>query len=447
MLIMFRIESDTGIWSTLGQLQKVNKDMKDYFIKYINNILAIKSDEYKQINIKRIAISFGIRKGEIDTPTEFVPIKDRQNYKHYKLPITMDPLKYGKLIYLVKANSIFVVQLGQLTQAIIKTFKNENQVEIMRDGNLVLTYKDKKIDSNQFERFIGKNRYLFVRDGDEYKLSLLTVKKTGKNITQLKCEKPIKNYKIATMDFETFKDKEGKMTPYLVSWFDGIVSNSYFLNDFNNHEEMLETAIKDLLRKKYSGFKIYLHNFAKFDCIFLLDTLTKLGKCKPIVNNGRFISVGLTYKTESNIKYQIDFRDSLQLLLMSLSKLAKSFGVDVQKGIFPHKFVTSENLDYIGAVPEFKYFEGISLNEYLNYCLNIKNNWSLRMEAIKYCNSDCISLYQILIKFNELIFDRFKININKYPTLPSLSFAIYRTLFLKKSYFITQKLKVQEYKG
>lgn len=65
-------------------------------------------------------------------------------------------------------------------------------------------------------------------------------------------------------------------------------------------------------------------------------------------------------------------------------------------------------------------------------------NWSLKEEAINYCKNDCISLHQIMTKFTELIFKNFKINISKYPTLPSLSFGIFRTLFLfkKSSHFI-----------
>ena len=49
----------------------------------------------------------------------------------------------------------------------------------------------------------------------------------------------------------------------------------------------------------------------------------------------------------------------------------------------------------------------------------------LKTESIKYYSLDYISLYQILNLFNNLIFDKFKININKYPTLSSLSFAIF----------------------
>jgi len=52
-------------------------------------------------------------------------------------------------------------------------------------------------------------------------------------------------------------------------------------------------------------------------------------------------------------------------------------------------------------------------------------------ETIKYCEKDCISLYQILIKFNELIFKFFNLNIHKYPSLSSLAFAIFRSNFLE----------------
>jgi hypothetical protein len=50
---------------------------------------------------------------------------------------------------------------------------------------------------------------------------------------------------------------------------------------------------------------------------------------------------------------------------------------------------------------------------------------------VRYCKDDCISLYQILIKFRKLIFDEFNILIDKYPTTPSLAFAIFRSKYLK----------------
>lgn len=45
----------------------------------------------------------------------------------------------------------------------------------------------------------------------------------------------------------------------------------------------------------------------------------------------------------------------------------------------------------------------------------------------KYCILDCTILHEIIINFNKLVYDRFGINIENYPTISSLSFAIYRT--------------------
>jgi hypothetical protein len=124
---------------------------------------------------------------------------------------------------------------------------------------------------------------------------------------------------------------------------------------------MITLAIKDLMIKKYDNYKVYIHNLARFDGIFLLRILANLGECNPISHNDKIISIGFRYKD-----YDVSFRDSLQLLISPLRNLAKSFGVDTQKSIFPYTFVNENNLNYIGDVPELKYFD-ISETEYLNY--------------------------------------------------------------------------------
>jgi len=41
----------------------------------------------------------------------------------------------------------------------------------------------------------------------------------------------------------------------------------------------------------------------------------------------------------------------------------------------------------------------------------------LKDESIKYCNQDCINLYQVIENFNILIFNKYSLNIHKFPTL------------------------------
>ena len=228
------------------------------------------------------------------------------------------------------------------------------------------------------------------------------------------------------MDIETYI-KDGIHIPYIISWFDGENTLSYFISDFKNSEYMIINCIKEIMVKKYDNWKIYIHNLAKFDGIFLLKILANLGEIKPIIHDNKIISI--TFKMNG---YVVTFKDSQQILIFSLRDLGQTFNVNIQKSIFPYTFVNENNLEYIGHVPDFKYFDGISKSEYFNYCEIFKNkSWNLKNEAVKYCEIDCVSLFQIIIKFNELIYDKFNIDIHKYPTLSSLAFAIFRTHFLK----------------
>lgn len=171
------------------------------------------------------------------------------------------------------------------------------------------------------------------------------------------------------------------------------------------------------------------------------------------------------------------FRDSFLLLPLSLNKLSNQFNVGGQsriKTVFPHKFLNDSynkgktiDLNYKGIIPGLEFFDNIQsfnsfMDEYLSNSMNnnsnsmnnnskvleekatlhdhILNNWSLRKEAIIYCMNDCISLYQVLTHFNKIIFEKFNLNLTRFPTLSSLTFGIFRANYLdklhKKGYFI-----------
>src|SRR6266566_3140114 len=56
-----------------------------------------------------------------------------QNYQHYKLPITLNPLKYGKLI--LNIGKQFVIQVNRTNIALITQFDNLNHVIFIRNLN------------------------------------------------------------------------------------------------------------------------------------------------------------------------------------------------------------------------------------------------------------------------------------------------------------------------
>ena len=220
---------------------------------------------------------------------------------------------------------------------------------------------------------------------------------------------------------------DNKHIPFLISWYDGNQTNSYYLTDYKDAESMITEAIKDLTIRKYKNYKVYIHNFAKFDAIFLLKYLNKIGFVDPIIHKGRIISMKFTFNN-----YTIHFRDSYQILNTSLRKLTKAFNVENQKGIFPYNFAIENNLNYIGSVPNISYFSSLSELEYVEYKKDFNNNWNFKLEAVRYCELDCVSLFQVLNHFSDLMFNKFNININKYPTSPGISFSMFRTLYLEK---------------
>jgi DNA polymerase type B, organellar and viral len=83
-----------------------------------------------------------------------------------------------------------------------------------------------------------------------------------------------------------------------------------------------------------------------------------------------------------------------------LKDLAKSFNTNLQKLEFNHNLINESNL--------LKYKD----------------------EVIKYCINDSVLLYNIIKIFNEQIYSNFQVGLSSSPTLPSLSFRIYRTHYM-----------------
>lgn len=95
-----------------------------------------------------------------------------QNYKHYKLPITINPLDYGKLIY--TADNIYIIQITKHTIGLITQSKYFNEVKFFKDGDLIFIYKDHIIDDNTFIRSIENRKFTFT----ENKLKSIITDKT-----------------------------------------------------------------------------------------------------------------------------------------------------------------------------------------------------------------------------------------------------------------------------
>jgi hypothetical protein len=167
--------------------------------------------------------------------------------------------------------------------------------------------------------------------------------------------------KLITLDIET-KVTNNKMEAICISIYDGKITKSFFIDNFYSSEEMIFQAIQFLNKPKYNGFKVYAHNFAAFDAIFILRRLVKIAKIDVKNKDGVLIEI----KCRFSKRVQITFRDSYLLLPSSLDSLGKNF-VASEKKLFPYDFVNNTNIDYNGGVPDIKYFNDISEDKYNNY--------------------------------------------------------------------------------
>ena len=164
------------------------------------------------------------------------------------------------------------------------------------------------------------NKSFYFKNGEQ--ILFLSEMKT-KFISKTKVSKNITNNFI-TLDIETFI-QDNTLIPYIICFYDGKNSYAYWLGDYENVELMILDCLKSILVRKYNGYKIYIHNLAKFDIIFLLKYLVKVGILNPVIHNGRIISLSVNYGKDN--EYKIEFKDSYLILLNSLSKLSKAFKV------------------------------------------------------------------------------------------------------------------------
>lgn len=83
-----------------------------------------------------------------------------QNYKHYRLPISMNPSDFGTIIF--KNENIIIVQANNQNLFIFSQDEVINSVNLFKFGLLQVSFVDKKLSSDTFVRTINKNIYTFT---------------------------------------------------------------------------------------------------------------------------------------------------------------------------------------------------------------------------------------------------------------------------------------------
>jgi hypothetical protein len=138
-----------------------------------------RSEYYNETSMISFTFSYGVRDGRAIEKNLSTDIS-YQNYYHHKLPITMNPLKYGILIR--KQDNVYTIQINDTNVAIIIQHDGFNEVEIYKKGILTYKYKDIYVAENSFIRDFGNKKFHFINN----EIRLLTVEKPVKFISALK---------------------------------------------------------------------------------------------------------------------------------------------------------------------------------------------------------------------------------------------------------------------
>ena len=178
--LLFRIQWTNSQFVTIGKLVKLNKEDKNWLFDFIMKNMDDKSEYYKEEFIKSMIFNYTIKRGKAKDKVTFETMDlQYQNYQHHKLPITMNPLEYGKLVDQI--NNKYWVQVNRTNTAIITQFDEFNEVKLYKEGDLAYDYRDHKIDESTFVRSLDNKKFTFKNN----ELVFLTIDKSVKFIKTL----------------------------------------------------------------------------------------------------------------------------------------------------------------------------------------------------------------------------------------------------------------------
>ena len=285
-----------------------------------------------------------------------------------------------------------------------------------------------------FKREIGKNT-LYVDTTDPKKPIIALKEKVlpAKPFKLVKSDTELTpNNVFMTIDIETILI-DNIQTPYLICGYgkDIQIESRTDNTSIESQDKMFKEFITKLIdvKKKNKHLKyVYAHNFAGFDGILFMKHLINYegANVKPLIFNNKLMSIKFEFKCEGHKNSStLTFKDSYLMLPYGLRALCKAFKVNNPKTYFPYLLSI---LNYIGEYPEYKYFSKITKSLYDSNKESFRGLWSFREESLKYCRIDCVALFEVIEKFNELIFNTFKKNVHSSLTLSALAMSIYKSL-------------------
>ena len=214
------------------------------------------------------------------------------------------------------------------------------------------------------------------------------------------------------------------------------IVNYVNVQDFEGKEYTFDTNdefCKFVFQKQHKNYTFIAHNAKSFDAQFVLRYCV-LNGIKPFcIYNGTKIMY-------MHIKdYNIRFTDSVNFIQSRLEDFPKTFGLtEMKKGYFPHFFNVPENQDYVGPVPDVKYYGPDQMmvdkrKKFLKWHqdrINENYVFDFKKELEAYCRSDVDILRRSMLKFREDFITIANIDPLQYITIASVCMTVYRSQFM-----------------
>ena len=447
LMLMCKLEYDLLIDNSkiksLGQMRMVNFCDNNAYFEYLTGRLGILSDSYTVTPFNKLMFTFIIRDGLAPEGSHQLLIEPQyeckaHSYNNAIVPVSMNPEDYGQLDGTCKFDAFtrYFVSHKNVT-FYIDVYDGYNKVQLK--GPTDLTWVDTVVSEDIFKRDIIKNTIYYKNGEIVHRQKIL-------NAQPMKTLSPdevlTNNQTIMTIDIETYLNEDRVHKPFLIAGFNNNKLFHRFIENSSQEAEnnMINNFITDIIRHKNVKY-VYAHNFSGFDGTFILKYLINFNTSEyaineglkfitePLIFDGRLISIKFKIK-KGNKTRVIWFKDSYLLLPMSLRILTKAFNVLHLKTYLP--FVSNyEDILYEGPIPDISKWHGIPQDEYDKIYSEFNNqNWSYKTFSVAYCYNDCKCLFEVLVKFNNLVFKEFKINVHESLTLPSLAMKIFKTHFM-----------------
>jgi len=263
-----------------------------------------------------------------------------------------------------------------------------------------------------FQINIGKTHECYIQTIDE---------KSKKDTDEIRS-----NTKYLVYDYECMQDAEGVHYP-------SVIVAAYLYSDkvfvFSDND----TFCTWLFGKKHRGYTCIAHNGGKYDVHFIKQFMLRNNLVSDDIVKGNTIF----YSFVKGLKMR--FVDSYKLIPIALRNFPKTFGLkNVTKGYFPYRFYSPENRNYIGKIPDVKYFEFHNLPEAdaksgLEWYKERENDvYNIHDEVIMYCRDDVRVLKEGCEEYREWIMQISGDQIDPLQemTIAGVCMKLYRTLFM-----------------